>query len=342
MFLRRIGSYYHVVWTENQTRKKRSVSTHTTHLETAERFLRNFRPPKRTITLQRLFDLYGDYSKTSLSLTTYKRTAYSARNLFRFMDPKTEIGRIIATDLEQYKSRRLSEKVTPVTVNIELRHIKTVFSKAVEWGFIERHPFKGVKQLRTPQRAPLYFSIADIDALVAAARYPWLKRVILFAFATGMRRNEIINLKWEHVNLRLNYVRVANTAEFTTKNRRERLIPLNTTAMQVLKELTPTTAYLFMSHYGTKLDPRRVSEAVKSTVKKAGLDPRFHMHHLRHSFCTLLLQAGATLQEVQRLAGHSTPAVTDRYNQMVSLDQKEAVMRLDELHGKAVNSREKD
>ncbi|MCH7706133.1 MAG: tyrosine-type recombinase/integrase [Chloroflexi bacterium] len=70
---------------------------------------------------------------------------------------------------------------------------------------------------------------------------------------------------------------------------------------------------LFLSQYGSRLSVRAIQMMVKKHALKAGLDPQFHTHTLRHSFATHLLDGGADLRVVQELLGHATPATTQIY-----------------------------
>lgn len=86
-----------------------------------------------------------------------------------------------------------------------------------------------------------------------------------------------------------------------------------------------------MTRMKQPIAPRSGTEAIQRGVVKAGLDPRLHLHSLRHSSCTHLPQRGALVQEVQKLAGHSTIAVAEMYNHMVAVELRNAVQRINLL-----------
>jgi len=86
----------------------------------------------------------------------------------------------------------------------------------------------------------------------------------------------------------------------------------------------PSETALFLNRYGGRLSARSIERLVKNYALKAGLDPDFHTHTLRHSFATHLLDGGADLRVVQDLMGHSSPATTQIYT-YVSTEQARRV-----------------
>ena len=202
---------------------------------------------------------------------------------------------------------------------------KAALRFAVKWGYLDKAP--DVELIRSPERAVPFFTLDDLDKLLAAATKDWVRRFILFAFSTGMRRTEIIYLKRSNIDLARRLAYVLNTDEFTTKSRRERIVPLNATAYAIARE--GDGEYLFVDEKGRWVTPNRITCAVKGAIRAAGLDDRLHLHSLRHTFCTVLVQAGASFQEVQKLAGRSTVAVTQLCNHMVSETLHCAVQKLD-------------
>jgi integrase len=93
-------------------------------------------------------------------------------------------------------------------------------------------------------------------------------------------------------------------------------VPLNQTVMALLTEKAKVrhikTALVFPSLAGTRLDPNHLRRALRPAMAKAGI-VNCHFHDLRHTFATRLVQAGVDLYKVQRLLGHKSPLMTQRY-----------------------------
>jgi integrase len=101
--------------------------------------------------------------------------------------------------VERYKAKRKTE-VSPATFNRELAFMKTMFSKAVEWGRLESNPLQNVKKLKENNGRMRILKPEEMKRLLDVAN-GHLKPILTVALNTGMRRGEILNLKWENVNL---------------------------------------------------------------------------------------------------------------------------------------------
>lgn len=324
MFLQKRFGQWHIVY--NVGRKKYSLSTQTSDKKAAMRSMFAFKPPTtEPITIGSFFSQYHERLRITRAPSTAQRSEFALQAFEQYVPASRLLRTLCTLDFEAYKVARLRQKKSPNTINIELRHLKAAVRAAAKWGYLDSVP--EIQQLQVPERAVPFFTLEELDNLVAAIEEDWARRFVLFAFSTGMRRNEIIYLTRQNVDLERRLAYVRNTNEFTTKSRKERIVPLNHTAYSLIRECR--AGYVFVDGKGRRIDPRRITQAVRDAVDAAGLNNRLHLHSLRHSFCTILLQAGATFQEVQRLAGHSTVAVTERYNHMVSEGLHAAVERLD-------------
>jgi integrase len=139
----------------------------------------------------------------------------------------------------------------------------------------------------------------------------WLQDIVVFAVNTGLRMGEILALTWGAVDLSRRTLTVLRS-----KNGERRTIPLNRTVLELLshrmKVRLSSTELVFWSEAGTKRDGPNLRRAFRLIVKKSRLDD-FHFHDLRHTFATRMVQAGVDLYKVQRLLGHKSPQMTQRY-----------------------------
>jgi len=126
-----------------------------------------------------------------------------------------------------------------------------------------------------------------------------------------MRRGEILALTWKGVDLFRRTVTV-----FHSKNGERRTIPINQTVLSLLKEKSKVrplkTNLVFHSGAYTRINVHNLRRAFISDLTKAGIED-FRFHDLRHTFATRLVQAGVDLYKVQRLLGHKSPTMTQRY-----------------------------
>ena len=254
------------------------------------------------------------------------RVEYALRHFIQLY-PEITLNKITPQHLEAFKAHRL-EKVSGVTVNLELRTLKSFFNTALKWELIEKSPFHAVRMVRIPEQHPAYLSLPEIQVLLSAMNMKWLRDVTLFALNTGLRRGELINIKWNDIDFSNNILFIRNTNTFTTKSRTERTIPLNKQAINILRDILRTSEYVFTNSMGGKLRGKFVSECFHEKVIRTGINSRIHFHSLRHTFATYLVKKSVDLFHIQKLLGHSTISVTMGYSHLASHDLHEAVNKL--------------
>jgi len=262
------------------------------------------------------------------SPTNTKRIEYVLKR-FKNHIASAQLSEIDTQTIEEYKAKRL-KCCKPCTVNIELRSLRSMFNTAVRWDLIKKNPFLGLKLVRIPKTYPKYLTKEEIDLVCEKSKLKWLKNVITFAFNTGMRRNEIINLKWEDINLEEKYLIVRNNDTFSTKSKKDRIIPLSISVIGLLSTLSKVSEYVFVNRMRLQLYPNYVTQCFRDLVKDCGLKKGISFHTLRHSFASMLVSKGVSLYVVKELLGHSDFATTQIYAHLESKSLKDAIEKLND------------
>jgi integrase len=226
---------------------------------------------------------------------------------------KTRMASLDPQLVELWKHKRLGSighrskrPVSRATVNNELKKLKAMLNKAVEWGVIQRNPVMSVKTLqRMDARPRSFFTKEQLQAIYDAD--PSMSAIWQLLANTGMRVGEAMNLKWEDVNEKT--IRVLSTKEHATKTRQWRDIPLSPGAASSLRHLESNDEYVL---------PRMCKMTLRTRFKKACAKAGVvgTPHELRHTFISQLVMQGIPLRTVQVLAGHSTIAVTEKYSHL--------------------------
>ena len=246
--------------------------------------------------------------------------------------------------IEGWRKHQREAKKQPVTINRNLQRLRGVLSKAVEWKVLERHPFAGLKPLKTDRTGRVrYLSVEDEESLRTAllereeslrqARIrfnEWrtvrgrtmlpfrtgeyvdhLRPIVLLALNTGLRRSELFHLRWKDVDLTANWLCVDGA---TAKNGQTRRVPLNAEALATLqawqRQTSDAEPRVFPGVGGQRL--KRVDRAWRGLRKRAGLQG-FRFHDLRHHFASRLVQSGIDLNTVRELLGHADITMVLRY-----------------------------
>lgn len=231
------------------------------------------------------------------------------------------LAKLTSSDVATYRDERL-KTVAPATVVRELNTISHAIEVATrEWGiWVPRNPVKLVRRPPVPRGRTRRLKKGEEEALLSACdrgRTPLLKPLIILAIETGMRRGELLDLRWEHVDATL---RVAHLP--LTKNGDSRDVPLSRRATEVFAELRSQLAN------GERVFPltgNAVRLAFEHLRTRAGM-PDLHFHDLRHEAISRLFEKGLNVVEVSTISGHKELRMLSRYSHLRAAD---LVHRLD-------------
>lgn len=238
--------------------------------------------------------------------------------------------------VEQLQTDNINRGLKAASNNKILNIFKHMFTKAVDWDMVESDALKRirkVKLLRDDSRRLRYLSKEECQTLINSSE-SHLKHIVTTALNSGMRKGEILSLRWENVDLKHGFILLDKT-----KNGERREIPINSTLRQTLQGLTRRLdiSYVFFDQE-TGNPYRDVKRSFHTALRRAAISD-FHFHDLRHTFASHLVMAGVDLTTVKELLGHKTLAMTLRYAHLAPAHKVKAVDILDNtLNGKLQNS----
>ena len=259
---------------------------------------------------------------------------------------------ITAELVEDWKTGRLKDGRAATTVLRDIASLSAVMTRAVKTRKLESNPIRNVDKPRVDRRPKVRYLSDEEEARLRAAlgerdhegqtersnanewrrqrghdRLPTLPHyadhlapAVLLSMNTGLRRGELLSLRWADINFREKLLTVDGGL---AKSGDTRHIPLNEEALDVLekwKEQAPGTENVF---------PVRTSfkTAWRSLLKRASIS-RFRWHDLRHHFASRLAQVGVPLNTIRELLGHGSLAMTLRYAHLAPNQGREAVAKL--------------
>lgn len=216
------------------------------------------------------------------------------------------IDRIGIRDAERYAAQRLSAGVKRATVNKELRTLKAMLNKAIDWEYLRFNPVGRLRQLKeTDSKPPRFYSAEEMETIYQWAPYNWHWWRLMAN--TGMRRAEVLLVQPQR-DIGRDEMRIISTEEGRTKSAKWREIPLSENAKMALERFEKGK-YLW-----PRVHARSISRAFENVLRRAPLQgDKGSLHCLRHTFCSHLVMAGQPLRVVQGLAGHANYATTERY-----------------------------
>ena len=260
---------------------------------------------------------------------SYERDTSSLKRLSAFFSGK-RVSDITISQIEAYRLRRLDEKscksrkVRPATVNREMACLRHMLNLAEQDRIIESMPFKGLKALREHNIRDRVISHEEFKRLIANGM-PHTARIVTMAYYTAMRKGEILNLKWDRIDMKNGFIRLLPS---DTKSDEGRAIPIHPEVLRVLQSLP-----LDIHGYVFTLNGKPVSNIRRSFLaacKRAGIKD-FTFHDLRHTAINNWRLQGHDYFKIMAVSGHKTMSVFKRYN-TVSADELKSLVLTTEDH----------
>jgi len=302
-------------------------------------------------TLKELANKYTENFKDQACFENAKKTYL--KNFKEYFGEDTLLANIQYVELETYRNH-LKQKLTrgrtlrtEASINREMSCLHHIFTKGVEWDKIERSPFDKGKSLLLKENnmRTRFLSEDEIEKLVGECK-GYLYNIVVCALNTGMRRGEILSLKWSQIRNGFIYLK-------ETKTKEPRQIPVNDDLKAMFDRIKkeqkaqsdkkvfglngkPLKDQSLNSEYVCLYKGRQIVDNIKKSFHSAKVDADiedFHFHDLRHTFASQVLLKGGSLKDIQELLGHKTMTMTLRYAHLTQEHKKNAVNLLNGLTG---------
>ena len=158
---------------------------------------------------------------------------------------------------------------------------------------------------------PKVLALEEVAAIINALENIKHKCMISLIYSAGLRRSELLNMKINNIDSKRMELFITHA-----KGRKDRVVPLSETVLQLLREYYKTHKpkdYLFEGQSGDQYSERSLALVLKSACAKAGIKKQVNLHMLRHSYATHLLETGTDLRYIQELLGHKSSRTTEIY-----------------------------
>ncbi|MEU2080394.1 site-specific integrase [Streptomyces albus] len=248
---------------------------------------------------------------------------------------------------------RLERETTAATAKETHRVLRSALSAACREELVTRNVASLVEPPRVSSRELSPWTLDETLTFLGAARKDPLYAAFVLAVTMGLRRGEIVGLRWSDVDLenRILYVRQQTQRrrgqlyQDDPKGRRRRAVPLPAMCVAPLRwhrmrqadakrragERWQESAYVFTTRTGRPVEPRNVYRSFTRVAESAGLRV-IRLHDARHGCATLLVAAGVAPRVVMEILGHSQVSITmDVYTHVVQDTQREAISHMDRL-----------
>jgi len=246
---------------------------------------------------------------------TVQKIQSNLRYIIAYFGPGKKLDAITTAEVSRWRLHLLNQGLAAATVNRRLADLRAIMRRAVKWGVSVEVP--EFDMVRLPSADDRYLSDEEYSRILSCCP-THLRHLVIFLAGTGARLSEATALTWGQVAA--DYTSVLFTR---TKGGKSRGVPLPTEVQQLLMDLKPNQVSLedrvFLYDGRPFEDPKKAWQRAR---RRAGLS-HVRVHDLRHYYAARLVRRGVPLYSVQRLLGHSSPVLTQRY----------AALRQDDLAG---------
>jgi integrase len=223
-----------------------------------------------------------------------------------------KLSEISSKDIDDYKNARLL-KVESATVNRELSLLRHLLNLAKRWKkFFGINPVSEAGLIAVNNQIERILTLEEEQKLLECSN-PNLRVILICALNTGMRKSEILTLKWDNVDLDNNIITIQHT---NTKNKKIRRIPINSVLRKLLLEQrlkSGGSEFVFLSADGNPYKREdSLKKAFNGALRRAGI-AELRFHDLRHTAATRMIEHGASVVAVSKILGHADLKTTMRY-----------------------------
>ena len=302
-----------------------------------------------------------NYAKIKLRPSTFKTSQGFLKNHIRPQIGNVPLAELTSLDLQRFykhlldggrvdriEAKKKPKGLAPKTVRNIHQIISSALKLASEQRLIVRNPADGCALPKAERKEMRTLPIEQLTSFLREAKDSGVYELYYLDLATGLRRGELLGLKWTDVDLDRGILKIQRAisrqngkeveAPLKTKNA-YRTLPLSADAISVLKMQkckVGNSEWVFPSPSGGPMSPDSVLHMLQRVLKRAGL-PKVRFHDLRHTFATLALQNGVDIKTVSGMLGHFSAGFTlDTYAHVTTSAKREAAKTMGNILSGAV------
>lgn len=233
----------------------------------------------------------------------------------------TDLKELSHFQVRSWLAELKDDKISVRSINRKISSLNSFFKYLLKQNIIEKNPVALLHTQRTPERLPSYLKVSESEHLLEEVSFGegfkgFTDRLICeFLYQTGMRRNELLQLKEADIEWSLGQIRILG------KGNKERLVPVSTELLHTIKNYIAERKKIFehqpdqllLLESGAPLYAGYIYRVVKKHLTGTTTLQKKSPHVLRHTFATHLLSNGANIQAIKDLLGHSSLAATQVY-----------------------------
>lgn len=221
--------------------------------------------------------------------------------------------------------KRHREKEYPLSRNSKMSYfnkLRACLNQAFDDRIIARNPIRGIEGFKAEEGTRMYLTLDELKKLVnTPCDYESVRKAFLFSCLTGLRRSDIIKLKWCDVFQQGNFTRIIFKQK---KTKGQEYLDITEQAAELMGERGKAEDFVFDDIF----TPDCTNKTIQNWVLRAGIDKKITFHCGRHTFAVMMLDLGTDIYTVSKLLGHRELTTTQIYAKVLDKNKQAAVQRI--------------
>ena len=261
---------------------------------------------EKKVPLSKIIFLFEEHNKNNNKDQLHYKSKINS--IYDFFGKSKNVIEIKKSDVEEYRRKLLDDGLSNSTVNKYICVLRKSFNLAIQDDLIAKNPCGGVKKLKENNELLRYLS-KDEEKLLFEQLAEHLKPIVICALQTGLRRSNILNLRWEQLDFDFRFIEIEKQEN---KGHKSIKIPMSDKLYETFKEIgIKNTGYVFLNPETNK-PYNTIRKGFLEACNRAGIK-NFRFHDLRHTVATRLVSAGVDIKTIQEILAHSSITTTQRY-----------------------------
>lgn len=261
-----------------------------------------------------------DKALSKNSIIAYQRDLQKLKSFY----PQSALANLEASDMDAFVASLFKTGLSVKSTARIISGLKSFYRFLVSEELLDKNPIAHIETPKIPRKLPDVLSHQEIDLMLSSIDLSTPagerdKLIIMLLYGCGLRVSELINLEQEWVYMEEGFIQVLG------KGNKERLVPFGNKIKTQLElyhnyyrnqTAKDKTTKLIVNQQGNPLSRVSVFKIIKKLAVRAGIDKSISPHTLRHSFATVMVEAGADLRAVQQMLGHESITTTEIYTHL--------------------------
>lgn len=226
-----------------------------------------------------------------------------------------------------YRTKIKDKPLSTNTKQSYFNKLRACLNQAFEERIIEHNPLRGIEGFKAVEGTRMYLTIDEVKLLAQTeCEYPRIKDAFLFSCLTGLRRSDVLRLRWGDVYRQGEYTRIIFRQK---KTKEQEYLDITEQAARLMGKRGDDEEYVFTDIH----TPSTTNNAIKLWVARAGIKKDITFHCARHTFATMMLDLGNDLYTVSKLLGHREIATTQIYAKVLDKNKQKAISSIPDVLG---------